>query len=154
MTTGALRRFCRHFAHDRLLGAAGSSRKGYACDAGQTAYDPFEYGGLRVRRFIAAAIAVFTVSVDTAYATSGPGCLIVVNVASNDALNMRARPSSASPIVDILVPRLHGIIHLDQACRPRSAPWGQRWCKVSHYNGDRVTQGWVKARYVRDSDCP
>ena len=31
-----------------------------------------------------------------AYATSGPGCLIVTNVADDDALNMRSRPSASS----------------------------------------------------------
>ena len=89
-----------------------------------------------------------------AMATSGPGCLRVVNVAANDALNMRAGPSAHSPIVDVLVPDRHGIIHLDRRCEPLSAAWGSRWCKVSHYDGDRVTKGYVKARYVRDSDCP
>lgn len=102
----------------------------------------------------AAALVVSIVTAAPAFATSGPGFLVVVNVASNDALNMRARPTSASRIVDILKPRRHGIIHLGRACTPRSAPWPQRWCLVSHYDGDRVTKGWVKARYVRDSDCP
>lgn len=90
----------------------------------------------------------------SASATSGPGCLYVVNVARNDALNMRARPTAQSRIVDILVPGRHGIIHLDAKCRPLDIPWESRWCPVTHYNGDRVTKGWVKARYVRDSDCP
>lgn len=89
-----------------------------------------------------------------AFATSGPGCLVVVNVAKNDALNMRARPSASSRIVDVLVPGHHGIIHLDATCKPLSVSWGNRWCLVSHYNGDRVTKGYVKARFVRDSDCP
>ncbi len=87
-------------------------------------------------------------------ATSGPGCLYVVNVAANDALNMRARASAQSRIVDVLVPGQHGIIHLDAPCQPLSIAWGSRWCPVTHYNADRVTKGWVKARYVRDSDCP
>lgn len=89
-----------------------------------------------------------------ALATSGPGCLVVVNVASNDALNVRKRASASSPIVDILVPGQHGIIHLDARCEPLSRPWGSRWCPITHYNGDRTTKGFVKARYVRDSDCP
>jgi hypothetical protein len=89
-----------------------------------------------------------------AHATSGPGCLYVVNVAKNDALNMRSRPSAESRIVDVLVPGRHGIIHLDAKCRPLNVSWGNRWCPVTHYNGDRVTKGWVKARFVRDSDCP
>jgi hypothetical protein len=89
-----------------------------------------------------------------ALATSGPGCLVVVNVASNDTLNLRAKASAFSAIVDRLVPGQHGIIHLDASCVPESRPWGSRWCPVTHYNGDSVTKGWVKARFVRDSDCP
>lgn len=103
---------------------------------------------------IALCIAAIVLGSQAAQATSGPGCLVVVNVASWDVLNMRVRPSASSRIVDQLEPRHHGIIHLDRACAPRSAPWGQRWCKVSHYDGDRVTRGYVKARYIRDSDCP
>lgn len=89
-----------------------------------------------------------------AVATSGPGCLVVVNVAPDDVLNMRARASASAAIVDRLVPGGHGIIHLDGKCTPTTKPWPKRWCPVTHYNGDRVTQGWVKARFVRDSDCP
>ncbi len=89
-----------------------------------------------------------------AFATSGPGCLVVVNVAYDDALNMRSRPSANSRIVDVLVPGHHGIIHLDGTCRPTAVAWSSRWCPVTHYNGDSVRKGWVKARYVRDSECP
>lgn len=89
-----------------------------------------------------------------ALATSGPGCLVVVNVAASDALNMRRRPSASSHIVDVLVPGRHGIMHLDARCEPLSRAWGSRWCPVTHYAGDRTTKGWVKARYVRDIECP
>lgn len=102
---------------------------------------------------VLAVMLTLTVAAPAA-ATSGPGCLVVVNVARNDALNMRAGPSANTRIVDVLVPQRHGIIHLDAACRPLSQPWASRWCPVTHYNGDRTTKGWVKARYVRDSDCP
>lgn len=100
------------------------------------------------------AAALWLAAPSASFATSGPGCLVVVNVPPGDALNMRARASAASPIVDRLVPGQHGIVHLDAACMPLSIPWGSRWCPVTHYNGDRVTRGFVKARYVRDSDCP
>jgi hypothetical protein len=100
---------------------------------------------------LAFGLLVFTAS---AQATTGPGCLVVVNVASWDKLNMRAAPSSSARIVDRLHPANHGIIHLDRACGPKSKPWAQRWCKVSHYDGDGVTRGYVKARFVRDSECP
>ena len=89
-----------------------------------------------------------------ASATSGPGCLVVVNVAAGDALNLRASASAQAGVVDRLVPGGHGIIHLDAPCRPKSLPWARRWCPVTHYDGDSVTRGWVKARFVRDSDCP
>lgn len=105
-------------------------------------------------KIILCLAAICFLPITQALATSGPGCLVVVNVEPGDALNMRRRPSAASAIVDELVPGSHGIIHLDSRCEPLSRPWANRWCKVSHYNGDKVTKGWVKARYVRDSDCP
>jgi hypothetical protein len=104
-------------------------------------------------RIIFACLVVFGL-VSPSLATTGPGCLVVANVASNDALNMRARASASAMIVDRLVPGRHGIIHLDGKCIPMSSPWASRWCPVTHYNGDRVTHGWVKARFVKDSDCP
>ena len=108
-----------------------------------------------MRRWMAAAGLAASLGVpQPAQATSGPGCLVVVNVASDDALMVRARPSARARIVDRLKPQAHGIIHLDAQCTPRSMPWSSRWCPVTHYNGDRTTRGWVKARFVRDSDCP
>ena len=101
----------------------------------------------------AGAMALFAF-VPQAQATSGPGCLVVVNVAAWDSLNMRARPDASSRVVDKLKPQAHGIIHLDAPCTPRSRPWAQRWCPVTHYDGDRTAKGWLKARFVRDSDCP
>lgn len=101
-----------------------------------------------------AAAAVLGIFATPSFATSGPGCLVVVNVAKNDALNVRARASAQSRIVDVLPPGRHGIIHLDAPCQPRSAAWSSRWCPVTHYDGAGVTRGWVKARFVRDSDCP
>jgi hypothetical protein len=98
--------------------------------------------------------AVLTAFVTPAAATTGPGCLVVVNVASDDVLNMRAGPSAQSRIVDVLVPGRHGIIHLDGDCRPKNLAWASRWCPVTHYDGDAVIKGWVKARFVRDSECP
>jgi hypothetical protein len=89
-----------------------------------------------------------------ASATSGPGCLTVVNVESWDTLNVRARPSASSRIVDELPPRGHGIISLRGECVPKSRQWASRWCPITHYNGDYTTNGWVKARFVRDAECP
>ena len=106
-----------------------------------------------MKRTLLAAV-VTTGLMSPAQATTGPGCLVVANVAKNDVLNMRAGPSAKSPIVDVLVPGRHGIIHLDGDCRPKTMSWGSRWCPVTHYDGDGVTKGWVKARFVRDSECP
>lgn len=106
-----------------------------------------------MRKLTAAVLFVIAIA-PGAQATSGPGCLIAHNVAWGDVLNLRARPSASSRIVAALIPERHGIIHLDAPCGPRSAPWPQRWCKVSVYDGDGVKRGWVKARFVRDSDCP
>lgn len=108
---------------------------------------------LTALRFIAVLSAALLLG-GPVHATSGPGCLIVVNVAYGDALNMRARPFASARVVDRLVPGRHGILHLEAPCRPRSLAWASRWCPVSHYHGDDVNKGWVKARYVRDSDCP
>lgn len=108
---------------------------------------------LRAALVAVSALMIMTLAAP-AKATSGPGCLYVVNVASWDALNMRARPSARSAIVDRLKPNGHGIIQLNSPCIPLSRPWGDRWCPVTHYSGYATSQGWVKARYVRDSDCP
>jgi hypothetical protein len=104
-------------------------------------------------RAVSAALLALSIA-PAANATTGPGCLVVVNVYPPDVLNMRAAPSASAAIVDALVPQRHGIIHLDGACQPVSLPWGSRWCPVTHYNGDSTTHGWIKARYVRDSECP
>ncbi len=44
-----------------------------------------------MKRLLLSIMALTALAVP-AFATSGPGCLVVVNVAKNDALNMRARP--------------------------------------------------------------
>jgi uncharacterized protein YraI len=105
-----------------------------------------------MRRFLIAAGLMAIAG--TAGATSGPGCLIVSGVAANDVLNMRSGPGTSYPVVDALPPGNHGIIHLDGPCVPKSVKPSSRWCKVSHYNGDKVTKGWIKRRFTVDSDCP
>ena len=107
-----------------------------------------------IRVLVALASVAGLMGAGPARATSGPGCLVIVNVSNSDVLNMRARPSAQSRIVDGLVPGEHGIIHLDGPCIPLSRQWASRWCPITHYNGDRTTKGWVKARFVRDSECP
>ncbi len=107
-----------------------------------------------MRRRIFCLLSLVLAGITPALATSGPGCLVVVNVAADDGLNLRASASASAQIVDRLVPGQHGIIHLDGVCQPGWVAWGSRWCPVTHYNGDNASKGWVKARYMRDSDCP
>ena len=105
-----------------------------------------------MKRYLIAASSVLLAG--AANATSGSGCLIVTGAAANDALNMRSGPGTSYAVVDMLPPGNHGIIHLDGPCVPKSVSPSSRWCKVSHYNGERVTKGWIKRRYTIDSDCP
>jgi hypothetical protein len=108
---------------------------------------------MNMKSFLAASAVVLS-TITPVLATSGPGCLVVVNVPNWDRLNLRSAPRASASIVQRIHPENHGILHLDRKCAPLSAPWGQRWCKVTHYNGDSVRTGFVKARFVRDSDCP
>ena len=89
-------------------------------------------------------------------ATSGPGCLRVVNIASGDVLNIRRNPDASSRIVGAIDPENQGIISLRGKCKPLNIAWGSRWCPIAYYSGgpNDPARGWVKARFVRDSDCP
>lgn len=87
-------------------------------------------------------------------ATTGPGCLSVVNVARDDGLNLRARPSAEARVVAVIPPDVQGVLHLDGPCAPKSVAWSSRWCPVTYYSGSGTSKGWVKARFVRDSECP
>jgi hypothetical protein len=93
-------------------------------------------------------------SAGVASATTGKGCLRVVNVASWDTLNIRARPSASSPIVGEIEPQNYGVISLRGACVPKRAAWGSRWCPIVHYDGGGSSRGWVRARFIRDAECP
>ena len=104
--------------------------------------------------FLASVLAVLTVYAPKAQATSGPGCLYVVNVANWDKLNMRSGPSARSRVVGRLSPRGHGIIRLNGKCIPLNKKWSSRWCPVTEFNGNSTNSGWVKARFIRDSQCP
>ncbi|MEO1747981.1 MAG: SH3 domain-containing protein [Pseudomonadota bacterium] len=103
---------------------------------------------------VCAVLLLAATSVPTAHATSGPGCLRVVNVPAGDVLNVRAGASANSAIVDRIDPNAQGILALRSQCIPLSRPWGSRWCPVTHYNGNSVVDGYVKARFIRDQDCP
>jgi hypothetical protein len=103
---------------------------------------------------VALCLISLAVVAGPAQATSGPGCMVIVNVARNDSLKVRARPSADSRIVDELPPDSPGFIHTDGPCTPKDAEWSSRWCPITYYGGNRTSRGWVKARYVRDSECP
>ncbi|MCF7647204.1 SH3 domain-containing protein [Bacillus subtilis] len=100
---------------------------------------------------IALALAVFPVA---AHATTGPGCLRIVNVAANDSLNVRAEPSAKSRIVISIPANNYGVLALKGECIPKSLSWGQRWCPISYSYEDGTLRGYVKARFVRDQECP
>lgn len=100
------------------------------------------------------AVVLLAAMAAPAVATTGPGCLRVVNVASWDVLNIRARPSASSRIVAAVDPDGYGVLALRGTCVPKSVSWGSRWCPVSYSDGDGTRRGWVKARFVRDAECP
>ncbi|MDJ0513396.1 MAG: hypothetical protein QNJ62_08130 [Methyloceanibacter sp.] len=104
-------------------------------------------------RSLIACIVIFGAA-SPSFATTGPGCLYIVNVADDDVLNMRADASSKAPIVDIIPNKGQGILRLEGKCVPLDRPWGSRWCPMTRFSGDAITKGWVKARFVRDTDCP
>ncbi len=68
------------------------------------------------------------------------GTLHVVNVASNDVLNIRSRPSASSSRVGSIPARGRGIQYLDDARTNGSTTW-----ILIRY---RNVTGWVNARYV------
>lgn len=86
------------------------------------------------------------IGASTAMATSGPGCFQPKNVAADDVLNVRSRPSASSSIVTTIPPEGGPIIARRGACGV--------WCAVSIYDGDNVYKGWIKRRFLRNSDCP
>lgn len=99
-------------------------------------------------------LAAMLVFAGSANATSGPGCFQIVNVANNDVLNIRAEPNAGAKLTGTMMPREHGIIHGEGPCKPKAVALNQRWCPIIHYHGGGTTLGWVKRRYLRDSDCP
>lgn len=103
----------------------------------------------------AAATAGFSAA-DLANATTGPGCLRVINIGPGDVLNIRRRPDASSRIPAAIDPDQQGILSLNGACKPLSAPWGSRWCPVKYDTGspNDPVRGFVKARFVRNSQCP
>lgn len=89
-----------------------------------------------------------------AHATTGAGCLRIVNVDARDVLNVRAKPSAQSRIVIAIPANNYGVLALKGECGPKSVTWGQRWCPISYSYEDGTLHGYVKARFVRDQECP
>ena len=117
-----------------------------------------EFAPMKTAAFLVTAAFCFAnlAGVQTASATSGPGCLRVVNIAPGDVLNIRRAANASSRIVGAIDPDNQGIISLRGKCKPLGAAWGSRWCPVAYYSGgpNDPVRGWIKARFVRDSDCP
>ncbi|MFK4823191.1 SH3 domain-containing protein [Paenochrobactrum sp. BZR 588] len=100
-------------------------------------------------------LATFSLTIiQPAFATTGPGCLRVVNVQQDDVLNIRSQPTAASPVVGKIPAENHGVIVLKGKCEPLNRPWANRWCPITYYGEDQSAKGWVYARYIRDNDCP
>lgn len=106
----------------------------------------------------AAALAVIggfaSFALSSSVAIAEPHCLRLHNVSYGDALIMRAKPSASAKTTGVLVPGRTGILVLEAPCTPKWKPWGQRWCWISNYQNGGVTYGYVKARFIRDAECP
>jgi hypothetical protein len=89
-----------------------------------------------------------------ALATTGKGCLHVVNVDPSDQLWLRAAPRLTAKIVMGITPGGPAVIHLDAKCVPFALPYAKRWCPVSIYSDDGRFMGYVKAHFVQHSECP
>ncbi|MGI9371356.1 MAG: hypothetical protein ACR2OJ_02580 [Hyphomicrobiales bacterium] len=100
------------------------------------------------------AFATTVMCAQTALATSGPGCFTIIGVGNDDVLNIRFEPAAGSKLTGTMSPRDHGIIHSEGACTPKSVEPAQRWCPIIHYNGGGTTIGFVKRKFLEDSDCP
>lgn len=105
-------------------------------------------------RVLLTAFLLVALAASPAAATSGWGCFRVINVRSGDVLNLRAKPSGSSPIVDKLTPGKHGILAEAGPCKPANTKPSKQWCPLKHFNGDRTTEGWAKLIYLAPSACP
>ncbi|MEL6435251.1 MAG: hypothetical protein AAFP99_00515 [Pseudomonadota bacterium] len=81
-------------------------------------------GLLKFTATILIALAMGASAAFPVHATTGPGCLRVVNVPAGDVLNVRAGASSNSAIVDRISPKAQGILALRSQCIPLSASMG------------------------------
>lgn len=107
-----------------------------------------------VTRVLASTVLLMALAASPVAATSGWGCFRVINVRSGDVLNLRAKPSGSSPVVDKLSPGKHGILAEAGPCKPANTKPSKQWCPLKHFNGDRTTEGWAKLVYLAPSECP
>ena len=80
-------------------------------------------------------------------AVAEPDFYAVTGVASNDVLNVRAGPSAGDRIVGALA---NGQVVRDLGCRTQG---NSRWCRIQQLD-DMRSEGWVNARYLRESGPP
>ena len=110
---------------------------------------------MRRASIISCVLAATTALLVTqALATTGKGCLHVVNVDPSDQLWLRAAPYQTARIVMGITPGGPAVIHLDAKCVPFALPYAKRWCPVSIYSDDGRFKGYVKAHFVQGSECP
>jgi len=67
----------------------------------------------------------------------------VVNIRSNDTLNVRSNAGVYNRKIDELYYNARNI----KVIRCKYTPRGEKWCKVSHPS---IYSGWVSARYIRE----
>lgn len=102
--------------------------------------------GLRLRAATLIGLIGVGLFAAPAMATTGPGCFQPKSISAGDVLNVRSRPSARSSIVTTIPPGGGPIIARRGKCGS--------WCSVSIYDGDNVYNGWIKRKFLRDSQCP
>jgi hypothetical protein len=102
----------------------------------------------------ALTIAGFSAVPLEAQATTGKGCLRPANVPPGDVLNLRAKPNATSRIIAKIDPESWGVMSMAGPCAPKTIPWGQRWCPIRYTTEFGTVNGFVKARFVQDNECP
>lgn len=73
-------------------------------------------------------------------------CFRIVNVRSDDVLNLRAAPHHRAPILARFSP-------LGRVILGRAGPCGG-WCFVTTSTGQGTLTGWVNSRYLARVSCP
>ncbi|WP_375588303.1 hypothetical protein ABWH89_13305 [Hoeflea alexandrii] len=100
--------------------------------------------------FVPATVAALLFSSSSVLA-----CFNVVNVEPDDVLNMRASYSFQSDIVGTIPPdHQPGSVFAIGVCMPRDRPEPQRWCAVAYESPSGRINGWVKRRFIEDTQCP